>query len=43
MWSKRKRVGSVKAVLKKGEIEKLRERLMTTQSMLMLANNMYLV
>ncbi|PMD22508.1 hypothetical protein NA56DRAFT_598150 [Hyaloscypha hepaticicola] len=40
---KRKRVGSVKAVLKKGEIEKLRERLVTTQSMLMLANNMYLV
>jgi hypothetical protein len=40
---KRKRVGSVKAVLKKGEIEKLRERLVTMQSMLMLANNMYLV
>ena len=41
--TKRKRVGSVKAVLKKGEIEKLRERLATAQSMLMLSNNIYLV
>jgi hypothetical protein len=40
---KRKRVGSVKTVLKKGEIEKLRERLMAAQSMLMLSNNLYLV
>jgi hypothetical protein len=41
--AKRKRVGSVKAVLKKGEIEKLRQRLATAQSMLMLSNNIYLV
>ena len=41
--TKRKRVGSVKAVLKKGEIEKLRQRLATAQSMLMLSNNIYLV
>jgi hypothetical protein len=41
--TKRKRVGSVKAVLKKGDIEKLRQRLATAQSMLMLSNNMYLV
>jgi len=40
---KRKRVGSVKAVLKRDAIEKLRERLMTAQSMLMLSNNMYLL
>jgi hypothetical protein len=40
---RRKRVGSVKAVLKRDVIEKLRERLMTAQSMLMLSNNMYLV
>ena len=41
--TKKKKVGSVKAVLKKGEIEKLRERLATAQSMLMLSNNIYLV
>jgi hypothetical protein len=40
---RRKRVGSVKAVLKKDVIDKMRERLMTAQSMLMLSNNMYLV
>jgi hypothetical protein len=40
---RRKRVGSVKAVLKREVIEKLRERLMTAQSMLMLSNNVYLV
>jgi hypothetical protein len=40
---KRRRLGSLKAVLKKGEIEKLRERLMAAQSMLMLSNNLYLV
>jgi hypothetical protein len=40
---KRRRVGSVKAVLKKSEIEKLRERLMKAQSMLMLSNNLYLL
>jgi hypothetical protein len=40
---KRKRVGSVKAVLKRDAIEKLKERLISTQSMLMLSNNMYLV
>jgi cell division protein FtsX len=40
---RRKRVGSVKAVLKRDAIEKLKERLMTAQSMLMLSNNMYLV
>lgn len=40
---KRKRVGSIKAVLKRDAIEKLRERLMTAQSMLMLANNVHLV
>ena len=40
---KRRRVGSVKAVLKKAEIAKLRERLMTAQSILILSNNSYLV
>jgi hypothetical protein len=40
---KRKRVGSVKAVLKRDAIKKLKERLMSAQSMLMLSNNMYLV
>jgi hypothetical protein len=40
---RRRRLGSVKAVLKKGEIEKFRERLIATQSMLMLSNNLYLV
>lgn len=39
----RRRVGSVKAVLKKHTIEKLRERLMAAQSMLMLSSQMYLV
>lgn len=40
---KRKGVGSIKAVLKGDAIEKLRERLMTAQSMLVLSNNIYLV
>ncbi|KAH8776208.1 hypothetical protein BGZ57DRAFT_854509 [Hyaloscypha finlandica] len=40
---KRRRAGSMKAVLKKSEIEKLRERLMTAQSMLMLSNNLCLL
>jgi hypothetical protein len=40
---KRRRVGSVKAVLKKAKIAKLRERLMTAQSILILSNNSYLV
>ncbi len=40
---KRKRVGSVKAVLRRDVIEKLRERLMRAQSMLMLSNSLYLV
>jgi hypothetical protein len=40
---KRKRVGSLKAVLKRDAIEKLRERLMTAQSMLILSNQIYLV
>jgi hypothetical protein len=40
---RRKTLGSVKAVLKRDAIEKLKERLMSAQSMLMLSNNMYLV
>ena len=40
---KRGVIGSVKAVLKRDAIEKLRERLMTAQSMLMLSNQLYLV
>jgi hypothetical protein len=40
---KRKRIGSVKAVLKRDVIEKLRARLMTAQSMLMLSSNTYLL
>ncbi|KAE9367098.1 hypothetical protein N431DRAFT_418216 [Stipitochalara longipes BDJ] len=40
---KRRKLGSMKAVLKKAEIAKLRERLATAQSMLMLSNNLYLV
>lgn len=40
---KRKRIGSVKAVLKRDAIKKLRERLMSAQSMLMLSNQIYLV
>ncbi|KAH8769265.1 hypothetical protein BGZ57DRAFT_826094 [Hyaloscypha finlandica] len=40
---KRKRVGSVKAVLRRDVIEKLRDRLTTAQSMFMLSNNLYLV
>jgi hypothetical protein len=40
---KRRRVGSVKAVLRRDVIEKLRERLMRAQSMLMLSNSLYLV
>ena len=40
---KRKKVGGVKAVLKGDAVEKLRERLMTVQSMLMLSNQIYLV
>ena len=38
-----KKVGCVKAVLRRGAIERLRGRLVTAQSMLMLANNLYLV
>jgi hypothetical protein len=40
---KRRRIGCVKAVLRRDAIEKLRERLMTAQSMLMLSNQVYLV
>jgi len=40
---KRRSVGSVKAVLRKDAIQKIRERLMTAQSMLMLSNQVYLV
>jgi hypothetical protein len=40
---KRKKVGSIKAVLKHDTINKLRQRLMTAQSMLILANNLYLL
>jgi hypothetical protein len=40
---KKKSVGSVTAVLKRDVIEKLRERLMTAQSILMLSNSIYLV
>lgn len=40
---KRRGVGSIKAVLRRDAIEKLKERVMTAQSMLILANNMYLV
>ena len=40
---KRRNAGSMKAVLKKEEIAKLRERLRTAQSMLMLCNQVYLV
>jgi len=36
-------VGSVKAVLRRAAIERLRGRLVTAQSILMLANNLYLV
>ncbi|TVY13607.1 hypothetical protein LARI1_G008209 [Lachnellula arida] len=38
---KRKRVGGVKAVLKKGTIERLKERLRSAQLMLMLSNQAY--
>ncbi|TVY91039.1 hypothetical protein LAWI1_G003473 [Lachnellula willkommii] len=38
---KRKRVGGVKAVLKKGMIERLKERLRSAQLMLMLSNQAY--
>jgi hypothetical protein len=40
---RRRALGSVKAVLRRDAIEKLKERLMSAQSMLMLSNNMYLV
>jgi hypothetical protein len=40
---KRRRVGSVKAVLRRDVIEKWRERLTRAQSMLMLSNSLYLV
>jgi len=40
---RRGRFGRVKAVLKRDAIEKLRGRLMTAQSMLLLSNQMYLV
>lgn len=39
--SKRRRVGSVKMVLKKGVLDKLRDRLRTVQFMLMLSNQTY--
>jgi hypothetical protein len=39
----RRRVGSLKAVLKQTEIVKLRKRLTTAQSILMLSNNLYLM
>jgi hypothetical protein len=38
---KRKRVGGFKAVLKKGTIERLKERLKSAQFMLMLSNQTY--
>lgn len=38
---KRKRVGSFKAVLKKGTIERLKERMRSAQLMLMLSNQAY--
>ena len=40
---KRRRVGSVKAVLRRDAIEKIRKRLINAQSMLMLSNQVYLV
>lgn len=39
---KKRRIGGIKVVLKKGEIEKLRERLRSAQFMLMLSNQTYL-
>ncbi len=38
---KKRRIGSVKAVLKKGTVERLRERLRSAQMMLMLSNQIY--
>jgi hypothetical protein len=39
---KKRRTGGIKVVLKKGEIEKLREQLKSAQFMLMLSNQTYL-
>jgi hypothetical protein len=41
--AKRKKMGSVKAVLKRDVIEKMRERLVSAQGLLMLSNQIYLL